>query len=87
MSTHNIHFQYKIEHHPKLIQICSCKIFFPGGLKKEFETAMVNEPSVFVPSKFYCITVTKIFKVNFTEIHDYLKHLTGLFVRDSGNNI
>ena len=26
--------------------------FFP---KKEFETAVVNEPSVFEPSKFYCI--------------------------------
>ena len=25
------------------------------GLKKEFETAMVNEPSVFEPLKFYCI--------------------------------
>ena len=30
--------------------------FFSKGLKKEFETAMVNEPSVFEPSKFYCIT-------------------------------
>ena len=48
------HFQYKIEHHPKLIQICSYKIF-SKGLKKEFDTAMVNEPSVFEPSKFYCI--------------------------------
>ena len=25
------------------------------GLKNEFETAMVNEPSVFEPLKFYCI--------------------------------
>ena len=24
------------------------------GLKNEFETAMVNEPSVFEPLKFYC---------------------------------
>ena len=24
------------------------------GLKKEFETAVVNEPSVFEPLKFYC---------------------------------
>ena len=24
------------------------------GLKDEFETAMVNEPSVFEPLKFYC---------------------------------
>ena len=26
------------------------------GLKNEFETAMVNEPSVFKPLKFYCIS-------------------------------
>ena len=29
--------------------------FFSKGLKNGFETAMVNEPSVFDPSKFYCI--------------------------------
>ena len=29
--------------------------FFRKGLKNEFETAMVNEPSVFEPLKFYCI--------------------------------
>ena len=29
--------------------------FFANGLKKEFETAVVNEPSVFQPLKFYCI--------------------------------
>ena len=28
--THNIPFQYKIEHSPKLTQICSYKIFFLG---------------------------------------------------------
>ena len=28
---------------------------FSWGLKNEFETAMVNEPSVFEPLKFYCI--------------------------------
>ena len=27
------------------------------GLKNEFETAVVNEPSVFEPLKFYCIYV------------------------------
>ena len=27
--------------------------FFSQGLKHEFETAMVNEPSVFEPLKFY----------------------------------
>ena len=30
--------------------------FFSKGLKNEFETAVVNEPSVFEPLKFYCIT-------------------------------
>ena len=29
--------------------------FCPKGIKKEFETAVVNEPSVFEPLKFYCI--------------------------------
>ena len=31
--------------------------FFSKGLMNEFETAMVNEPSVFEPLKFYCIMV------------------------------
>ena len=29
--------------------------FISQGLKNEFETAVVNEPSVFQPLKFYCI--------------------------------
>ena len=28
--------------------------FYSKGLKNEFETAMINEPSVFEPLKFYC---------------------------------
>ena len=28
--------------------------FFSKGLRNEFETAVVNEPSVFEPLKFYC---------------------------------
>ena len=31
------------------------KGFFAKGLRNEFETAVVNEPSVFEPLKFYCI--------------------------------
>ena len=31
--------------------------FFSKGLKNEFETAVVNEPSVFEPLKFYCTTL------------------------------
>ena len=47
-------FQYEKEKHSKLSQICSYGNF-SKGLKKEFETAVVNEPSVFEPLKFYCI--------------------------------
>ena len=35
------------------------------GLKKEFETAMVNKPSVFERLKFYCIKIEVYLKVNF----------------------
>ena len=52
MCTQIYHFQYKKENHTKLSQICSYGIF-SKGLKNEFETAMVNEPSVFEPLKFY----------------------------------
>ena len=31
--------------------------FFSKGLKNEFETAVVHEPSVFEPLKFCCILV------------------------------
>ena len=54
MSTHNIPFSnMKTENHPTLLQICSYGIF-SKGLKNEFETAVVNGPSVFEPLKFYC---------------------------------
>ena len=39
-------------HYPK----SAAMEFFSEGPKKEFETAMVNEPSVFEPLKFYCST-------------------------------
>ena len=41
--------------HPKLSQICSYGIF-SKGLKNEFESAVVNEPLVFEPLKFYYIS-------------------------------
>ena len=47
-------FKIKKENHPKLSHICSYGIF-SKGLKSEFETAVVNEPSVFEPLKFYCM--------------------------------
>ena len=33
---------------------------FSYGLKKEFETALVNKPSVFEPLKFYCTVYCSI---------------------------
>ena len=62
-SNSNENTQYTIlnmkkEKHPKLSQTCSNRIF-SMGLKNEFETAVVNEPSVFEPLKFYCILETK----------------------------
>ena len=54
----NEYTQYTIfninENNPKLSQICNYRIF-SKGLKNEFETAVVNELSVFEPLKFYCI--------------------------------
>ena len=35
--------------------------FFSKGLKNEFETAVVNEPSVFEPSQFYCIAFQSLY--------------------------
>ena len=40
--------------YPKYNNVCSYWLF-SEGLKNEFETAEVNEPSVFEPLKFYCI--------------------------------
>ena len=52
-STHNIPFlNIKKENHPKLFHICIYGICSKG--LKEFETAVVNEPSAFEPLKFYC---------------------------------
>ena len=54
MSIHNIPFlNVKKENHPKLFQICIYGIC-SKGFKKEFETAVVNKPSVFEPLNIYC---------------------------------
>ena len=54
MRRHNImiyHFQYKKkENHPKFSEICTYGIL-SKGLENEFETALVNESSVFEPLK------------------------------------
>ena len=47
-------FNIKKKIHQHLSQICSHGIY-SKGLKNEFETVMVNEPSVFEPLKVYCI--------------------------------
>ena len=60
--TQNTISQYKKENYPKLSQICDYGIC-SKGLMNEFETAVVNEPSVFKPLKFYCK-----FKPN---VHDF----------------
>ena len=58
--------QYKKENNPKLSQICNYGICSKGP-KNEFEPAVVNEPSVFKPSKFYCMYTYHIFalKISF----------------------
>ena len=53
MSTHNLHTVFNIKkkstlNYPK----AAVKGFFSSGLKNEFETVVVNEPSVFEPLKF-----------------------------------
>ena len=44
--------------YPKYNRVCSYGTF-SKGLKNEFKTAMVNQPSVFEPLKFYCILHVK----------------------------
>ena len=48
--------RYEKENHPKLFQISSYGLC-SNGPENEFETAVVNEPSVFEPLKFYCIII------------------------------
>ena len=53
MRTHTIPFSIckgKIINYPK----SAAMGFFSKGLKNEFETAVVNKPSVFEPLTFYC---------------------------------
>ena len=54
MSTQNIPFSVSKKkftlNYPKYEALWD----FSKGIKNEFETAVVNEPSVFEPQKFYC---------------------------------
>ena len=55
-------FNINTKTHPKLSQVCSYEIF-SKGLKNEFETAVVNESSVFEPlSEVLCISVINSFR-------------------------
>ena len=55
MSAHNIPFS-NIKKKTTLNYPNSAAMgFCAKGLKNEFETAVVNEPSVFKPLKFYCM--------------------------------
>ena len=53
-------FIIKKEIHPKLSHIFTNGIL-TKGLKNEFETAVVNKPSVFDPLRFYCISVRHLY--------------------------
>ena len=57
------------------LQLCNS---FPKGLKNEFETAVVNEPSVFEPLKFYCIT-TKTYRYTHSSYY-YVNFMSDLVV-------
>ena len=61
MSTHNVPFSISkkkiILIYPKYAAMGFCS----RGLKNEFETAMVNEPSVFEPLKIYCSSPNAFF--------------------------
>ena len=54
MSTHNIHFHNKIRKFP--LSICFLELWelFRRDSKTKFESAMVNEPSVFELLRFDC---------------------------------
>ena len=55
--------------HPKLSAAMG---FFSKGLTNEFETAVVNEPSVFEPLKFYCMYVIHIKLSKVSTVSNYL---------------
>ena len=62
MSAHNIPFSIQKKkinlNYPKSAAVGFC----PKGFKNEFQTAVVKEPSVFEPLKFYCIVLLDVGK-------------------------
>ena len=75
MSTHNVPFSIYKRKSSKLSQICSYWIFFTD----EFETAVVNEPSVFEPLKFYCIFFL-LFSLQHFKVATKLKYPEAWFI-------
>ena len=63
MSALNIPFSVLTKKIKLNYSISAAMGLFSYGLKNEFETAVVNEPSVFEPLKFYCKYTIQI-KVN-----------------------
>ena len=57
MRTHNMPLiNIRKENHPNLSQSAWDEFFPRDSRMSSFETAVVNEPSVFEPLKFYCVT-------------------------------
>ena len=48
--------------------------FFVRDSKNEFETAVVNKPSVFKPLKFYCIVELEFFLSKYYSLHPIHLH-------------
>ena len=55
-------------YYPKYNKVC-CYGVFTRGRKNEFETAVVNEPSVFELLKFYCISIQNSIKQHITLVN------------------
>ena len=77
MSTHNITFSIFKRKSALIIQLME----FCKGLKDEFETAVVNKPSVFEPLKFYCTLILQVKK--FEKCH-YKKNAASFALASKG---
>ena len=78
-------YNIKKENHSKLPKICSYG-FCSNELKNEFETAVVNELSVFEPLKFYCMTILTCIWPLWPWPSTYLKNIQMALLLLKGNN-
>ena len=76
MSTHNMPCSIERRKSSKIILNLQLRDFFQGT-QDEFETAVVNEPSVFEPLKFYCTEIT-MKRISFTFAHELYCYLPKL---------